>query len=100
MLTYHNGTFIQLLEGPDEVLRGLLTKISNDTRHSNVRVLWEGPIAERGFGSWSMGFKALDTLDTPEASAYRSQLDEGLSNGLWTDNPSTARALLRSLNML
>ena len=100
MLTYHNATFIQLLEGDKLAVQPLLSKIRKDPRHENVRILWEGPIPERGFAAWSMGFRGLDTLDFPNAAHFREQLEEGLASGLWSTTPSTARHLLRSLSTL
>lgn len=57
MLMYHRGEFIQILEGAeDRVLKLFSLTIQNDARHSNVKLIAQGPIVHRSFSDWSMGF--------------------------------------------
>jgi Sensors of blue-light using FAD len=78
MLMYFRGEFIQLLEGDQEqVLKVFSTAIKNDTRHSNVRLIAEGPIVHRSFSDWSMGFvgdEAIQSRVTVSTSALMMDL--------------------------
>lgn len=56
MLLFHQGSFIQALEGPQNAVEDLYNKISEDKRHTETRVLFRGDLEERDFDSWSMGF--------------------------------------------
>src|SRR5688572_19699226 len=41
MLLYYEGAFMQVLEGTEENVRGLYTRISQDPRHHRVTLLLE-----------------------------------------------------------
>ena len=49
------NSFLQVLEGRKEVVETLLDKIGKDSRHTDVRVLYQGALPDRLFGQWSMG---------------------------------------------
>ncbi|WP_161594524.1 BLUF domain-containing protein [Marimonas lutisalis] len=67
--------FFQILEGPREELDRLYTRISADERHSNVRLLSEGPLARRRFPNWAMGY-AEAVEDDPAASLFAKGLPD------------------------
>ena len=56
MLVYHAGSFLQVIEGPGDVIENLVRKISQDPRHHRIQLLLSEPISEREFDDWSMGF--------------------------------------------
>ncbi|MEO6523184.1 MAG: BLUF domain-containing protein [Mucilaginibacter sp.] len=58
VLLYNRGTFFQVLEGEEEQVSATFEKIKDDPRHHNIIKMKSGPIAERNFTDWSMGFKA------------------------------------------
>ena len=58
-LLFHEGRFIQILEGPVEQVRARIAVIEADPRHRNVQVLRETAIARRQFPNWTMGFRSL-----------------------------------------
>ena len=60
-LVYNNNHFLQVLEGPQSTLNELYLKISNDPRHSDVRLLNYSKIAFRHFKEWNMGCMFLET---------------------------------------
>lgn len=60
MLLFHDGNFIQAIEGPDPAVQALFDKISADRRHGSVIVLDDRTVNERSFGEWSMGFRQVD----------------------------------------
>ncbi|NVK18635.1 MAG: BLUF domain-containing protein [Methylocystaceae bacterium] len=56
ILVYRKGSFLQVLEGPQEFVDPLFVKIKKDPRHTNIRLLFQGEIVEKDFEEWSMGF--------------------------------------------
>ncbi len=65
-LVYRGEVFLQVLEGPKEVVRSLYyDAIQHDTRHKECLVLWEGPAQVREFEDWSMGFYRLAVGELP-----------------------------------
>ncbi|RYZ60488.1 MAG: BLUF domain-containing protein [Proteobacteria bacterium] len=63
MLVYNSGYFLQLLEGPEDVVKALMDKIVLDTRHNNVRKIFDNSTDKRIFGNWYMAYKNLDFLN-------------------------------------
>jgi len=60
ILLYHEGSFLQLLEGTRDDVLQIYAKVRQDPRHWRVSVVREGPVEARRFSSWSMGFVSLD----------------------------------------
>jgi hypothetical protein len=56
MLLYHEGAFLQVLEGEERSVETLFKRIGGDPRHSRVLVLLQRKIDARQFPEWSMGF--------------------------------------------
>lgn len=56
MLIYGNGTFLQTLEGDEDVIDPLMEEISKDGRHEDIRLLTRRPIESRQYADWNMGF--------------------------------------------
>ncbi len=57
MLVFHDGTFLQALEGENRAVNEIFASIKSDSRHGNLTVLHHGPGPDqRVFGEWSMGF--------------------------------------------
>ncbi len=60
LLLHSEGLFLQVLEGEKAAVRELYyERIARDPRHAHLRLLADGPAAERIFPDWSIGF--LDT---------------------------------------
>lgn len=82
MLLYHQGSFLQILEGPEEGVKLIFSSIERDPRHARTKVLHSGAIVRREFPEWSMGF--VDTaswgtrpsgmLDYTRLAAERAQI--------------------------
>ena len=68
VLLYGNGQFIQLLEGEQETVERIFAVISSDKRHLAVTVIASGPLNQRCFPEWHMGFKAIDPAAEPEVA--------------------------------
>jgi hypothetical protein len=62
-LLYYNDAFIQILEGNQEVIESLYSKIEQDTRHYNTRQVYSNNIEQKLFKEWSMAFFDLDKDD-------------------------------------
>ena len=64
MLLFNNFFFLQLLEGPDDVVTNLFKVISKDNRHSHVKVLYNQmvPFDDRLSSQWSMSYNLHSSL--------------------------------------
>jgi hypothetical protein len=61
--------FLQVLEGPEAAVRSTYERIARDPRHFAVVVLADGPVAERSFAKWSMGYQPGVILNRASAVA-------------------------------
>jgi hypothetical protein len=94
MMIYHRREFMQLLEGEQEAVQALYDSIANDSRHQQLRKIWDGPIRERGFSDWGMAFVAPDVLDLRDRPGYQDLLAQGLR---YAPGDSTGKKLLLTL---
>lgn len=60
ILLHSEDRFIQYLEGPKDIIK-LYDLIKLDPRHSKIFLLSYGPLKERHFPSWHMGYKHLSS---------------------------------------
>lgn len=72
MLLYGNGTFLQAIEGEDDLIDELVAKIKDDPRHEEIQMLHRRPIDAREYAEWSMGFELVSEADLSDV--------EGLAN--------------------
>ena len=72
-LYFSGRTFVQHLEGPDDVVEHLFVKISQDSRHTDVRVIGKTKCSERSYPYWSMIYVGRDA--TPAARRVARLLD-------------------------
>ena len=70
LLHSHGGNFVQLLEGPEPTLHTLFARIARDPRHATVVKLANGPVAQRQFGQWSMGFRTINPTEFARFTGY------------------------------
>lgn len=77
MLLYGNGTFLQALEGEDEVVDALVERICSDDRHAEIQMLRRQEIAERQYSEWSMGF---DEVSDEELEGIEGLRDFGAAD--------------------
>jgi len=82
MLLHCDGSFIQALEGPKAQVMDLISVIRKDIRHNRIAVLFEGPIKNRSFSQWSMGFNRPSQEELASIEGYTPYLDLG-------DDPKT-----------
>ncbi len=96
VLLYHKGHFFQVLEGPDDVVRSVYTRICNDPRHRFVQILFEESAAERLFDSWSMGFVPVESLPNSEQQSFTDLLLNSAQANAILPQPSMIRLLLKT----
>ena len=70
ILCYGGGIFLQALEGGREAVNELYKHIVQDKRHVKVHLLHYEEIAERRFGSWTMGKVDLNKINTSTVLRY------------------------------
>jgi hypothetical protein len=63
MLLYFDGRFLQVLEGPQAVVRSTFERIVKDPRHFGAFKMDEIGVSERHFCEWTMGFQSLASTD-------------------------------------
>lgn len=69
-LLYHHGRFIQILEGPDDVVHARLEIIAADPRHRNIQKMREQVIVARQFPEWTMGFRPLSDTSVHQLDGF------------------------------
>lgn len=62
-LVYHSAVFLQYLEGPEEAVKSLFSKICQDPRHSACTILLESTAENRIAEQWSMAYKKIDEIN-------------------------------------
>jgi hypothetical protein len=55
-LLFHNGEFLQILEGAKLAILSLFEKIKVDPRHETILKLSENNAKKRSFGQWTMAY--------------------------------------------
>ncbi len=93
MLLYHEGSFIQALEGPKAAVEQLYERIGKDPRHVETRVLYRGERAEREFEGWSMGFYRSAESEKENLEGFHRFLKAGFRRNV-NDNTGSARKAL------
>lgn len=63
LLIFDGMRFCQQLEGEQKAVLKLMARIQTDTRHTHVEVLHHGPLAERRFRRFSLGYISVDDED-------------------------------------
>ncbi|HYX32298.1 MAG TPA: BLUF domain-containing protein [Oligoflexus sp.] len=63
MLVYNSGYFLQLLEGPADLVNATMDRIARDPRHVDIKRVFENQASQRIFGSWYMAYKNLSTFN-------------------------------------
>lgn len=76
LLLYRSGRFVQFIEGPRDRVSELMTRIRDDSRHTNVRVLVDGSPAARQFPDWTMGYEPMDSRVGPAPDGFRDTFED------------------------
>ncbi|WP_417208075.1 BLUF domain-containing protein [Antarctobacter sp.] len=62
LLLYHDGTFLQVLEGKDEAVDRVFGRIAANPLHRGIQSLPPAQVSERLFANWTMAFARPDTM--------------------------------------
>jgi uncharacterized membrane protein (DUF373 family) len=95
MLLFHDGTFLQVLEGEEPEVEALFDHISTDDRHTDVTVLERKTITEREYPDWSMGFKKLSREDLSNIAALDGFDESKLSAVYLASHNNVLKSLMR-----
>ena len=77
LLLYVEGSFLQVLEGPESAVDALYRKLEADTRHTGLQVLSRREIDERSFGDWRMGCVSVDVSELERLDGFSEFLVDG-----------------------
>ena len=95
MLLYKDGNFMQVLEGEEAAVRALQARIACDLRHRGMVVIASGPLQQRQFPDWTMGFADLSLVaDSPLPEGYSEFLDLPFTDPAFANSPEPSRRLL------
>lgn len=75
-LHYHQGSFIQVLEGLDRSVHEMFERIRHDPRHHNLHVLIDETVSRRTFANWSMGCSCETSLPNAFFRRIQASLDK------------------------
>ncbi len=83
MLLYHAGSFLQALEGDEQVLADLYAKIGKDKRHHRLVTMLRREVDARHFEQWQMGFASMTALpkNMPGFSDYLRLRNDPIEGG-------------------
>lgn len=102
MLLYHDGFFMQAIEGDAEQVDRLFDRIKRDRRHKMVVIVHEEKAVGRVFADWRMGFSYLQAAGAG-VSGFSPDEIRGYSNFLerpdldfFSEKPSRVKDLLLS----
>ena len=89
-LVFTRLLFVQALEGPSAAVEAVFDRICCDLRHTGVEIIEFAPVAQRGFGEWSMSH----LVPNGQAAAL---LDRSASDGELVDAAASALKLMAAL---
>lgn len=70
LMLFHQGVFLQVLEGPAAGVASLMERIRRDRRHSGIVILESGEVSERAFASSPMHYISARNLSAGEKQAF------------------------------
>ncbi|MDJ0653624.1 MAG: BLUF domain-containing protein [Xanthomonadales bacterium] len=95
MLLYANGTFLQAIEGEEEVINALVEEIWNDERHTDIQLLHRREIEVREYGDWSMGFERVTDADLRQVEGLHDFGAKDFNFDYLVGNQPTVESLIR-----
>lgn len=96
MLLYKDGNFLQVLEGPERAVWKLYARIRTDAGHAQVTTLVHGPLPQRQFEGWSMGFQNVRDMSPEDLATFSPYLTEPFTEDYFGEQPHKALTLLQS----
>jgi hypothetical protein len=94
MLLYKDGSFMQVVEGEQEVVARLLEVIQRDSRHTGFQVILHALSEERLFSEFSMGFRDLREQSATKTPGYSDFMNTPLTDADFSECPSRCMKLM------
>ena len=81
ILLFESGKFLQVLEGPKDLLNDLYEKIKEDDRHENIFLILKSRTKQRIFEEYSSRFSIVKSKeDLQKIEAYLNQIEDAIPN--------------------
>ncbi|PWO00927.1 BLUF-domain-containing protein [Tilletiopsis washingtonensis] len=110
LLLYHDGSFVQFLEGPPAEVEAVYQRICRDERHRGLIEIMRTRASQRSFREWSMAYRDLSDppLSADEDRRKGRAAKEGLNcllsddykSPLTPDASPQIRSLVRTFHRL
>ena len=84
VLVHGGGLFMQVLEGPEQVVLHTYMKILDDKRHTDSRIIHITPVKDRLFENWTMGVVEADPLTFEHVARLRANRLESVNADAFT----------------
>jgi hypothetical protein len=94
LLLVKDGNFMQILEGPENAVRELVSKIHKDPRHVGVITLLEELVDRSQFPDWTMGFRDLTSPRSELPSGYNEFLNIPINSEVFAKDPTKLQRLM------
>jgi len=92
MLVYHQGIFLQFLEGNEQVVQQLYQKITKDSRHTDCHVIYTNTANQRLFCNWFTHYLSFEYIKKITGAELAADIEELLA-GLVDDEEQANRIL-------
>lgn len=99
MLLFHEGSFIQLLEGEEQIIHETYKRIIADSRHKDVITIASGGLEQRNYPDWAMGFKSINAEALKELKGYFEPAIQTSTDGNDSFSASLLNAFIRAVKM-
>jgi Sensors of blue-light using FAD len=96
MLLYKDGSFLQVLEGDQEAVMKLASRIKEHHGHKNFQMLLRGTSEHRLFPDWSVGFRNLTDNSLKCTPGFSDFLNTPFTGVEFSANPAGCMKLLLS----
>ena len=94
LLIFGNDTFLQTIEGEEDIVEELIEKIAEDKRHINFQILSKQSIENRQYSDWAMGFEKLTEQTIAEVPKLKNFVLSDFNPEYLSSNVSVVESLL------
>lgn len=94
MMLYGNATFLQALEGEEQVVDELYQKIAKDQRHASIVFLHRKTIERRQYSDWTMAFKRVSDKELQGVEGLRDFSEADFNSDYLARNTAVAENLM------
>jgi hypothetical protein len=95
LLLFVGNRFMQVLEGQEIEINETMTRIAEDSRHTDLVVLERTAIASRSFDKWNMGFHRLNAHEANSKPGFADFLEPGFDASKIGAKQGVAMRMLR-----